>query len=59
MRIIVKKIFPYIEFGDKNENIFIDNHKYKNICLLRQIENDKRTNKTPFSEKNYYLFQKK
>ena len=54
-----ENFFPYIEFGDKNENIIIDNHKYKNISLLRQIENDKRTNKTPFSEKNYYLFQKK
>ena len=54
-----EQFFPYIEFGDKNENIVIDNHKYKNISLLRQIENDKRVNKTPFSEKNFYLFQKK
>jgi len=53
--------FPYIEFGDKNENIIINNHKYKNISLLRQIENDKRINKSYFldSEKNFYLFEKK
>ena len=23
--------FPFIEFGDKEENIIINNHKYKNI----------------------------
>ena len=55
--------FPFIEFGDKEENMIINNHKYKNISLLKQIENDKRMNKTSSyfsnSEKNYYLFQKK
>ena len=55
--------FPFIEFGDKEENMIINNHKYKNISLLKQIENDKRMNKTQSyfsnSEKNYYLFQKK
>ena len=54
--------FPYIEFGDKNENIVINNHKYKNISLLRQIENDKKMNKTSYfldSDKNFYLFEKK
>ena len=56
------KFFPYIEFGDKNENIVINNHKYKNISLLRQIENDKKMNKTSYfldSDKNFYLFEKK
>ena len=57
-----ENFFPYIEFGDKEENIVINNHKYKNISLLRQIENDIKMNKTSFfneTEKNLYLFQKK
>ena len=57
-----ENFFPYIEFGDKEENTIINNHKYKNISLLKHIENDKRMNKTTYfqnPEKNYYLFQKK
>ena len=55
-------LFPYIDFGDKEENIIINNHKYKNISLLRRIENEKKMNKTSCiiePDKNIYLFQKK
>ena len=54
--------FPYIDIGDKNENTIINHYKYKNISLLRQIENDiKSSNTSTISNpnKNIYLFQKK
>ena len=57
-----ENFFPYIEFGDKEENMVINNHKYKNISLLKQIENGKRKGQTSYylnNEKNYYLFEKK
>ena len=53
---------PYIDLEDKNENIIINNHKYKNISLLREIEQNKRLNKTSYGtnwDKNNYLFNKK
>lgn len=53
---------PYIDLEDKNENIVINNHKYKNISLLREIEQNKKLNKTSYdtnSDKNNYLFNKK
>ena len=54
--------FPNSDLKDKNENIVIDNHKYKNIWILREIEHDKNFNKSSYDinfEKNYYLFNKK
>ena len=54
--------FPYIDFGDKNENTIINNYKYKNISILRKIENDIKTSNNSLlsnPDKNIYLFQKK
>jgi len=53
---------PYIDLEDKNENIIINNHKYKNISLLREIEQNKSLNKTSYGtnwDKKKYLFNKK
>ena len=53
---------PYIDLEDRNENIIINNHKYKNISLLREIEQNKSLNKTSYGtnwDKHNYLFNKK